>query len=537
MDINQSAWLEFAKILQALITENIWAIVIIILLYFVRDGLGQFVKRLINFDFTWGDAKGSLKAESPSQIFELPFADSIKEDKPEKENIQQPSSAEEDDWFSQVCTLLRAGNIPDAKKVFDEHISTKTDPYDRYHDKIVFNHFSYAIASDKLALERNINLFMEAENLEEKELAAAWLSSSYRQAKNFTDEMNIWKILLKEDTSEIKKAHYIIRISSCLEEEKKTDDACSLIESNINSITDPKALGILFKKLGSLQSDRGDEMLASVAYEKALQYLPDDDDILFSAAYTQSNANIPFLSYFNYDTLINLKASSDSGLNNIGVQAFNLGMLGKSAQYYKRASDKDNTLAMANIAYLYISKGFYDEAEIALKKAIEYDKPHKNVHTALSELDKKRQEEEDILKNTLSNAVKQRDFLWSFSDARFMASDDAQDIDATWCSEDGNTINISQIDDKINCSWEDGEETALPTKKEHNISASRTNNALTGTYTIKIISQYTYTAPKTRTFIAIIKDTRLQIMFLDKENPTFMVLVKRLSCKENGHNE
>jgi len=296
-------------------------------------------------------------------------------------------------------------------------------------------------------------------------------------------------------------------------------------------LSDDRALCILFNKLGSLQKENGNKLLAAIAYEKALQFQPDDKTILFSAAYAQSQANFPYLSYFNYDTLITLSPDSDWGYNNIGVQAANLGMQGTSVQYYRRAIEKNNTLAMANIAYLYINQGFYEEANAILKKALEYEEPHQSVSSALSELEKKKQDEQEVRKETWDKATKQRNFIQLFSEARFLASTALYDRSENWCTDNKTTIELVKRGDIIDSSWEQTAG-ALPSKpRKHIINASVVNRALTGKYTIEASIGHTlfgYEPSKERNFIAYFTSDLLELnmMFLDKDEPMFMKLVK-----------
>lgn len=533
-------WIEFAKIVKELISENIWPLIIALFLILVREGIGQFVKRLVNLDFSWGEAKGSLKAESILHVAAPQITESVKEEKPTEDNAPQPTAEEsKDDWFTQVYEFLRTGKKEEAKRIFDEYISSVKDTLERYRSKSLFLYYSYTLASDKSALEKLVILFAEAETPEEKESVAIWLSFSYHEAKNYTAEMHIWEALLKLDVTESKKANFIINIACCFESERKIDEACSLVENFIQKTRDNEALGILFKKLGSLHTERGNKLLAAVAYEKALEYRPDDKDILFSAAYSQSNTDLQYLSYFNYDTLITLYPDSDVGYNNLGVQATNLGMQGKSINYYRRAIDKNNTLAMANIANIYISKGFYEEAKEILQKALEQKDPHQNVSSALSELEKKKHDEQETQKKTNSSAVKQRDFLRMFCEARFMSSIKAQNLSGYWLTDNKHEIELSICDNKITASWEVASGMASDKTRNHNLSASIINCAIIGKYTIEGTSGFSllgYESTKTRDFIAYILDvTSLHIMFLDKDEPMFKAYDKKTTIERESN--
>lgn len=534
MNAQQPEWIAFAKIIKDLISENIWALIVALFIFFARDGIGYFVKRLVNFDFSFGSAKGSLKAQPLPQTIEQQSKDSSKEEKPTAVKTLLPEEeGEKESWFTQVMKALRSGQKEEAERVFEKYISTVTDPLLRIRRKSAFLYFTYSIAGDRPALEKLQNMFKEAENSEHKAAIAFWLSDSYRDAKNTAAEKGVWETLLDIEFPEKTRANFIINLSSCLEAEKKIDDACSLVEINLNKMTDSDALGLLFNKLGLLQKERGNKLLAAVAYEKALQYQPDDKDILFSAAYAQGDTDLQYLSYFNYDTLVNLFPESDSGYNNLGVGALNLGMNGKSVDFYRRAIEKENTLAMSNIAYLYISKGFYEEAKIILQKALGHKEPHQNVCLALSELEKIKQEEKESHKKALDSAVMQREFVRNYSEARFMATMYVLNNDDCWYTDSDTEIKLSLSGNKVIASWEETSGLAITTKRKRNISALLTNRALTGKYSVEGIPGATllsYEPTKTRNFIAYFRnDSAIHMMFIDKDDPMFMVLVKKPS--------
>lgn len=81
------------------------------------------------------------------------------------------------------------------------------------------------------------------------------------------------------------------------------------------------------------------------------------------------------------------------GLGNSTTIAFDVEDKETVVQAYKKAFQKDNTLAAANLAQIYIGKGFYEEAEKVLKEANEKDNVDVNVSKAVTALEQAKETE------------------------------------------------------------------------------------------------------------------------------------------------
>jgi Flp pilus assembly protein TadD len=446
----------------------------------------------------------------------------------ETKALTPPSEETEKNWYVEMVDAFHSGKKDDAKKIFEQHIVTVLDPVAQLGDRAFYLYWAYSMDSDKGALKELQQLFEQVGNQEQREIVGYWLASSYRESKNFLAEKHVWETLLSYEISESKQAGFVINISTCLEEEQKNEEARSLVESKLKELSDPEALCTLFTKLGSLAAEHGNKFLAATAYEKALQYRPDDGDILFSAAYAQSNTDLHYLSYFNYDTLIRLLPNKDVAINNMGAGASNLGMQGRSVQYYRRAVEKGNTLAMANMAYLYISKGFYEEARDILQKGLEQKEAHQNVSTAFAELEKKKNEEKELEKKTLEKAAKQRDFLRQFTEARFLSDGDKAAFPGTWNTNYGTRIELSREGQRLFGAWEELRGFLSTVKRTYKLEANIENCSARGRFTAEAIKSQTILGSepaKNREFVAYLTPDGLKfrMMFLDKEEPMFII--------------
>ena len=76
---------------------------------------------------------------------------------------------------------------------------------------------------------------------------------------------------------------------------------------------------------------------------------------------------------------------------------------------YNEASEKEETLSVANKAYRLIDVGFIDEAKKILKEAQQKEDVHPNVNEALVSISKKEEGEGVIEENLIKEASVQRD--------------------------------------------------------------------------------------------------------------------------------
>ena len=93
--------------------------------------------------------------------------------------------------------------------------------------------------------------------------------------------------------------------ANALKEDKKTKDGMDLLKKRLRKIqTDEERLK-LYEAMSAMEKDLGNIEMAALCKEKLVQIKPDDDELLFDAAYAESEASLKPLSVCNYTTLIN----------------------------------------------------------------------------------------------------------------------------------------------------------------------------------------------------------------------------------------
>jgi tetratricopeptide (TPR) repeat protein len=134
---------------------------------------------------------------------------------------------------------------------------------------------------------------------------------------------------------------------------------------------------------------------------------PTDISKRFELAYLHSQTSNEALAMFHYEKI---PANQRDGTvwNNLGVAYRHFSLSGKSIYAYRRAVEKDETLAMSNLAYEFIGSGFLSEAGEILKKAQKQPSYHDTVASALVRLkevpEKEAQTHQDKLKGMSSKS-------------------------------------------------------------------------------------------------------------------------------------
>ena len=188
--------------------------------------------------------------------------------------------------------------------------------------------------------------------------------------------------------------------------------------------------------------------MRAIALEKALEFAPNDKDVRFSAAYAQGQAKLSAVAITNYDILLKLDPKQAFSLNNLGAECQGVDLFFKAVDYYKKAADEGNTLAMANLADLFINAGFCDEAAAELLRANQLPNPHENIASAKAELEKRRREELDKWTSLIEIGARQQQFLREFAQASIEETTEDPFL-GPWRSPNGKTCPVERDGNRV----------------------------------------------------------------------------------------
>jgi len=256
-------------------------------------------------------------------------------------------------------------------------------------------------------------------------------------------------IASSDDEISLTSTHY----SSSLYRNNQKDKAIEILIKGLSRVKDNESRVRIYVELADMYEKEKDYESRAFVSDKALELKPNDSDLLFKAGYSYSQSKYDELSLFHYKNARQINPKNENVQNNLGVQYETLSMPVKSIASYKEAERLGETLASANLAYRLINAGFIDEATEKLNKAKNQNEPHPNVGAAISELSKKKEQEEETEKKHDKTALEMRKFILGFVEAKFNEKDDIKSISGNWKSERDILYQFEIEGNKIKTSW------------------------------------------------------------------------------------
>ncbi len=161
-----------------------------------------------------------------------------------------------------------------------------------------------------------------------------------------------------------------------------------------------------------------DDNLFVVFAEKALALNPSNDSLRFDLAYKYDDKlEKNEFALYHYKILVNSNPTS-ANLNNIGVSYSKLEMMGQAVNFYKKASKKDSSISMANLAQKLLDQGFIEEANDQLQAAMKIENYEKEyVGRALTRIDSIIKKEQEKETKALESIEAEKQFKLEYADA------------------------------------------------------------------------------------------------------------------------
>ncbi len=197
-----------------------------------------------------------------------------------------------------------------------------------------------------------------------------------------------------------------------------------------------------------------------MAIEKALEGRPNNKSLRFQTAYTYSQEHFGHLSLYHYRKQIEFHQDDESSLNNLGVQYQKMNMHSHSIKAYRASIERGNTLAMANIAYIFMRVGFLDDAVELLDRARAKEKVDPSVGEAMAASSKIWEAETKIGEVSNEKAREQQLYFSGFVAAAFVAPKKQQNesFSGRWRLPNGTEFEVVQEGDRLSAEWEIGEQ-------------------------------------------------------------------------------
>jgi len=401
----------------------------------------------------------ALKIKRGDTEIELNKDNSETEQPDKKEGIEQtktdipgskPSNEIENTLFD--CYLkLSENKITEAESLF-EQIQAKANAQDLIENEFIFYFYKYI---NGIAIEKEFKEKINQDiSLEQKAIGYKYLGLSYKNIKQFNKAVESFNKAIQNTTKESDVCENAVYISQTHIDNNDYKEGKAIIVNHIQSVKDDLNKADLYYQLSKVFDALKDKMMKAIALEKAVSLKGNNVSYLFDAAYTYSETDFTDTSTYHYRNLISIDGNNVGALNNLGVNFQNQKLTIKSVEYYKKAANKGNSLAAANLARLYLNSGFEEEATNLFKEFVDKPDVHMNLIKAQSSLVTEKEKQKKQAETIIESGQKRSKFFSIFATKYFEFLEvKNQNID-DWTDDEGNNISIVIEDSEISIKWE-----------------------------------------------------------------------------------
>ena len=225
-----------------------------------------------------------------------------------------------------------------------------------------------------------------------------------------------------------------INLAAALNKDNQSSEARKVLINRLSIIEEDWQRAIIFDALSEIENSLGNKTISIYCKDKSLEYNPNNLEELFSSAFEASGEEVNEIAISNYLKLTKFDSDHSIALNNLGVQAQEAELSIIAMENYKKASDLNNTLAMANMGYLLLEAGFTEHAEEIAKRALKQDDPHQNVHSLMTAISEKKEAQRDEwAKLSQKSLSRQREFR-SYIEQYYLGNSD--DLKGKWLARE-----------------------------------------------------------------------------------------------------
>ena len=371
---------------------------------------------------------------------------------PEVPTTETPDSSDDgDSLFSEMFSAIYSRENERARELRDQWL--EKNPSEKIQNEVLFLHLL-------CKFQRNTDAVQELEQLRHNEAYSEQLPYIYMTLGEFYESINqyesasqYFKDWEETATTQQAKANAVVARSRTIAFSDTPEASLHFLQGHISRYAEKECLAQIFHQIAEIYRHIGNEFMRCVALEKVVQYRPTDSAVRFEAAYAQSSSKFPHLSLNNYEIELTMNPTNALARNNYAVQLANFGMLSKSVKQYEKAREDGNSLATANLAYLYIEKGLLADADRLLREAQAKPDYHENVDRALTDLHKMVDTETEKLTTIKNGTSTYQKFVRQYADAYLNPSQEVHRFAGTWRSEHTGDMIIEQDGDTFHAEW------------------------------------------------------------------------------------
>ena len=356
-----------------------------------------------------------------------------------------------DSLFSEMFDAISRRDNDHARHLRDKWI--ERNPSERKKTEVLFLHLLCGLQKNTGAVHELEQLRQNEDYSDQLPIILVTLGEFYESIDQHARASQYFQEWEEMTTNPLGRANAVIARSRTLAKLESPETSLRFLQDNISRFEDHESLAQVYRQVAEVFRSMNNELMRCVALEKVVQYQPTDSTIRFQTAYAQASADLPHLSLNNYEKELDLNPSNTFARNNYAVQLASFGAFSKSVEQYERARTDGNSLAAANLAYLYIDKGLLDDAVRLLREAQKTEGYHENIDRALADLHKRKESEYEKL-NTIRGWIPIfQKFFQEYADARLVAAEKVHPFAGSWNDETAGSITITQERDTFHAVW------------------------------------------------------------------------------------
>ncbi|KHS69452.1 tetratricopeptide repeat protein [Pectobacterium brasiliense] len=466
-----------------IIKTTAWPIVTLIIVAIFYSQIKSILIRITNFKIN--APLVNLEVDSPSineykeKERKEPFLSEHEKSPP----IEEPKKKEDsEDWIVRLIKISKDNNsaIEEAERIYKDYESQEKNPDDLMASKSFYLYYLYSSLNKKSALLELEENYKNAKNMQQEAIALRWYCGALMITKQHKKAENLLKIYLEKDNSEENSRSIALELIDLYIDDNNISKAKDISLKYLLEYKEPESLSALYKRLSAIEKNIGNNEEASLFLDKALEYCPQDETLLFDAAYQASNNQFDSLAIVNYSILLCLSKSNQAALNNLGVSLGNLNLKLKSVDFYKDSSNLNYSLSMANMGNILLNNGFHEEAEKLADKAIAAGNVHPNIYDLSKEIHKKRDEEEKKYKDVLQKGASFQKKVRSYIERSIKPSDKVIEK-SNWIVGDNLIKSFKKENNSYIIRWETAIENSTSIYM-HSITVDINNQSIKGFY-------------------------------------------------------
>jgi len=362
--------------------------------------------------------------------------------------------ADEDEDLEQlrnrVAAAIREKDDEKSRALFDRLQKREDDSRRKKDDLGFFLWLRFLHNMQPDALEKLDELAADSEITVTARLYRGWARSFASDAIGAAEDFALAR---EAATDEQTKASAISYRSEALSKAGEYDKAVGELEDALREFETPETRGRLWSALADVYGEHDKHQLRALALQQALEASPGDAKLRFNAGWAYSNTDEELFApavIHHYLTALRFAPDYEAARNNLGVAYQRSGLSILGVEEYRRANEDGNTLAAANLAYVYLNAGFADEAEAIVTKAAEDESPHPKVAKATAAIATAREDQGEKRNQLSSRGEQQAVFLGRYAEARIRPS---AGFTSKWRFLDGKEVEVTEDADEVVGDW------------------------------------------------------------------------------------